>query len=341
MHYEKAPQSAVSNNGRHAHRLIQNDKNTDIDIERTQKNNLCITPYIKEVNGKICDITKVDIDTGDVVTPITRDNYFEHRAEIQKLEYQHYKDRKSELYCYNRKDVNTMVNVVVTLPKELTSENDIDLFFDKTVSFISERYGSENLISAVRHADEKEIGREHIHVSFIPACEIDHEKLIAKKNHVKAMEDYKEKISANDVITKRDIQTVHRDFQKYIDDAGLKCKVVTKLEGSGKSINLSVEQLKEITNKTGITIDKPITIDDFVEMVTRNREIEIVDSKLKAKVEELEKENSALREKVQSLEKQLEHQHTWQRSQEPPSSWGHDRNNGWGASRETEVERKW
>ncbi len=343
MHFDKVPQSAVPNGGRHVHRLIKNDKNTDIDIERTKKFNLCITPYIKEVNGEICDITKVKIDSGDEVKPITRENYFDNRAKIQKLEYQHYKDRKSELYCYNRSDVKTLVNVVVTVPKELTRQEDIDLFFDKTVSFIEERYGSENLICAVRNFDEKEIGREHIHVSFIPACEIDHEKLMSKKNHVKDMEKYKEKISANDVLTKRDMRTVHKDFQKYLDNAGLKCKVVTKPEGSGKSINLSVEQLKEITEKTGITINKPITIEEFAEMVSHNREIEIVDRKLQEKVEKLEKENSALREKVKSLEKQLEHQqnHSWQRTQEQTSKWSHDRNSGWGTSRETEVERKW
>lgn len=333
MHFDKVQQSGVSNNLRHMHRLIQNDKNTDIDLDRTKTSNLCITPYIREVNGEICDVSKMNISPSDVVKPITRENYFTNRLKIEKLEYQHYKDRKDELYCYNRKDVKTLINAVVTLPKELTSQEDIDRFWDCTVSFLSERYGSRNIISAIRHFDESKIGREHIHVSFIPSCKIDKVKLMSKKNHVKDMERYEEKISANDRLSNRDIKTLHSDFQKYIDGTGLKCKVVTKLEGSGKSINLSVEQLKELTKVTGITIDKPITMDEFIAMVTQNRDITIYDSKLKERIESLERENSELKERIKSLE----NHHIWQKSHEQ-SSWG-NRNNGW--SKEKEVERSW
>ncbi len=334
MHYDKSAESAVSNVGRHAHRLIQNDRNKDIDIGRSRTSNLCITPYIKEVNGKICDVTKTAIKDGDIVKSITRDNYFDNRALIQKLEYQHYKNRKDELYCYNRKDVNTLVNIAVTLPRELTTKEDIDKFFDCTVSFLSDRYGSENLVSAVRHFDERQIGREHLHYSFIPACVINKQKLLSKKNHVKAMEHYDEKISANDVLTKYDMRTVHKDFQRYLDSVGLKCQVVTKPEGSGKPINLSIEQLKEITDKTGITIDKPMAIDEFINIVTFNRDIKIVDSKLKSKVITLEKENKELQDKIKSLEKQLEqqHSHTWQR---PQREFGQNR--GWNSTRDQEV----
>ena len=334
MHIEKSKQSAAANIIRHAHRLIANDRNPDIDIERTKIANLCITPYIKEVNGEICDVTTVVIKDDDVVNPITRENYFTNRSLIQKLEYKHYKARKSEVFCYNRSDINTLINFVITCPSQLTSENDIDKFFDSTVSFLSQRYGSSNLISAVRHFDENEIGREHLHISLIPICPIDKEELLSKRNHVKAMENYDEKISANDVITRHDIKTLHRDFQKYIDSTGLKCSLVTKPEGSGKSINLSVEQLKEITSKTGITIDKPITIEEFANMLSINREIKIVDAKLKEKIKKLEKENSQLQEKVKALEKQVEHQQsrTWQRPQR-----GFVQNNGWNNTKDQEV----
>ena len=333
MHFEKVCESGVSNSMRHMHRLIKNDKNKDIDLTRTKKSNLCITPYIKVVNGEICDISKMKINSSDVVKPITRVNYFKNRAKIKKLEFQHYKDRKSELYCYNRKDVKTLINAVVTVPQELKSKIDIDKFFESTVSFLSERYGSENIISAIRHFDENALGREHIHVSFIPVCEIDKDKLMSKKNHVKEMETYKEKISANDVLSNRDIRTLHTDYQKYIDGTGLKCRVLTKAEGSGKSISLSVDQLKEITRVTGITIDKPITIDEVIGMLEHNRTIKIYDSNLKEKILSLEKENAELKEKI----KTFENQHSWHRSQEH-SSWGH-KTTGW--SREKEFEKTW
>lgn len=343
MHYEKSTHSAASNVLRHVHRLIQNDKNKDIDLERTKTSNQCLTPYIAVVNGEIVDITKTTIKDGDIVTSLPRDKYFTNRKLIQKLEYQHYLDRKNELYCYSRKDLKTLVNIVITLPREITTQSDRDAFFSACGTFLSNRYGSNNLISMVTNADEMKIGREHLHCSLIPACPIDKEKLMAKKNHVKAMEQYSERICANSVITKRDMRTVHRDFQKYLDDVGLKCKVVNKAEGEGKRLILSVEQLKEISRKTGIVLNKPITLVEFAEMVTRNRDIEIVDSKVKERLKELEKENLSLREKISSLEKHIEHQqnHSWQRTHERSGSWGHERNNGWGSSTEKEFEQTW
>ncbi len=346
MHYDKFTDSAFANEDRHLHRLIQNDKNKDINSEKTKEVNYCITPYIKMVNGKVCDITKIEIKETDVVQNITSKNYYSNRSEIQKLESVHYKERKSELYCYNRSDIKTMVGIVVTLPKEINDPVEKELFFKSTTAFLSNRYGEKNVVSAVIHGDEKEIGREHLHFYFIPSCGIDKEKLMSKKNHVKAMENFSEKISCQDVITKRDLQTVHTDLQKYLDERHINGKVKVKPDGSGKSINLSVEQLKELTNKTGIVLDERLDIERLADILIENQQVRIIDKQLKheiEKVKSLEAQNLKLQEKVKTLEQQIERQqnHSWQRSQEQSSSWGHDRSSGWSASKGTEVERKW
>ncbi len=318
MHVEKYPDSAVSNQQRHNNRLIINDKNSDIDIKKTQQFNYSLTPYIKD---------------------IPREQYFDRRAEIKKREYDYYKQRKSEVYCYNRADIKTMAGYVVTLPNEINNQIDEERFFKATVDFFSNRYGAENIISATVHKDESKLGSPHMHLDFMPICKIDHDKLMAKKNHCKAMENYQEKISANDVLTKRDLQTLHTDLQRYLDSNGIKGRVLVNPEGDGKTVNLSVAQLKEITKKTGIVIDKPMTIEQFSKMLVEQQNIKIVDHKLEQKIQQLEKENAQLQEQVKALEKQIEHQkeHTWGHTNE----WGH--NNGWGHTidQEQEVTHTW
>ena len=77
-----------------------------------------------------------------------------------------------------------------------------------------------------------------------------------------------------------------------------------------------------------------MTIEEFINIVTFNNDIKIVDAKLKAQITTLEKENKELQEKVKSLEKQLEkqHSHTWQR---PQREFGQTR--GWNNTRDQEI----
>lgn len=79
---EKFVDAAVVNQLRHCNREIKNDKNKDIDPDRT-KWNLSLTP------------------------------------EREMGEYEYYKARKKELYCYGRADVKTMCGWIITAPQEL------------------------------------------------------------------------------------------------------------------------------------------------------------------------------------------------------------------------------
>lgn len=206
---------------RHCNREIRNDSNTDIDVNRSH------------LNYKL--------------TP---------NRDMSDLDY--YRKRKSELYCYGRSDVKTMCGWIVTLPDELlTSPEQQRLFFMHTYSFLENRYGKENVINASVHYDEgkmeyifnrwgeKEkdengnykkrlvLGKPHLHFNFIPVT--------TDKNPKHSQS---EKICANDVLNKKDLQHFHSDLQKYLDGKGLDCKVITgKTKAQGR--NYTVGEMKE------------------------------------------------------------------------------------------------
>lgn len=217
---EKFTHAAVVNQLRHCNREIRNDKNKDIDAERTHLN-YSLTP----------------------------------KRDISELEY--YKQRKAELYCYGRSDVKTMAGWIVTAPAELKTREEELTFFKSTYQFLESRYGKENVISATVHYDEGKmekckdrwgeyirdehgeikkalvLGRPHLHFNFIPVVEDKNPR------HVQT-----EKICANDRLNKRELQRFHTDLQKYLEVDGIKAKVLTgKTKAQGR--NYTVEELKE------------------------------------------------------------------------------------------------
>lgn len=263
MQIEKFTDKQVRGLLLHMNRVRSNDMNTDIDNERTELN-YSLTPYLN----------------GNGLT----------REEIRKAEWAYYKQRKAELYCYARDDVCTMAGCVVTLPEELIGHPEkAERFFETVTRFLCERYGGEpttdgrlypNVVSVTVHYDEKQLDesrglRGHLHFNWIPAVKIDHEKLMAKKNHVKMMEFYDYKISAKECITKKDLSALHQDLQAYLTANHVEGKVIINPTG-GKSVNIPVSQLKEYTERTGRTIDrellKDLTVDRIVDGLELARE---------------------------------------------------------------------
>ncbi|WP_000951645.1 MobV family relaxase, partial [Bacillus thuringiensis] len=111
-------------------------------------------------------------------------------------------DRLNEVHCLNRKDVKVCADWVVTLPESLkdTSEKEQREFFEKTYEFLANRYGGEkNVLSANVHNDET---RPHIHFAFIPVV-WDEKKL-------------REKVSAKEVLTRKELKTFHQDLDKFL-----------------------------------------------------------------------------------------------------------------------------
>ena len=145
--------------------------------------------------------------------------------------YEYYRQRKSELYCYNRADVKVMAGWIVTAPKDLPM-SEMEKFFNVTYEFLAERYGEKNCVQAVVHNDEG--GQPHIHFLFIPAA--------ADKKHGG------EKICANDVLNKAELRNFHSALQKYLLDHGVQANIltgITKAQGG----NRTVRELKQENTK--------------------------------------------------------------------------------------------
>lgn len=191
---KKFTESAVVNQLRHIERTIAHPENMDIEKDRTVQN-YSLLP----------------------------------QREISSYEY--YRQRKSELYCYNRADVKVMAGWIVTAPKDLPM-SEMEKFFNVTYEFLSERYGEKNCVQAVVHNDEG--GQPHIHFLFIPAA--------ADKKHGG------EKICANDVLNKAELRNFHSALQKYLLDYGVQANIltgITKAQGG----NRTVRELKQENTK--------------------------------------------------------------------------------------------
>jgi FtsZ-binding cell division protein ZapB len=118
--------------------------------------------------------------------------------------------RMSEVRCLKRADVNIMCDWVVTLPKYQWHDNNIHMtpnkeqvertFFERVYRFMADRYGEQNVISAYVHRDET---TPHMHFAFVPVTE-------DKKRGG-------EKLSAKEVVTRKDLQTFHTDLERHLD----------------------------------------------------------------------------------------------------------------------------
>lgn len=215
----KFKHSAVVNQIRHCNRTIRNNSNTDIDPERTHLN-YCLTP------------------------------------ERPESEYEYYLKRKAEVYCYNRSDVNTMVGWVITAPKTLKSMEEERAFFLATNHFLKEKYSEKNCVCSYVHYDEGKtkkqkfldeyvrdekgkikrelvLGRPHLHFYFIP--------IVDDPKHIQG-----EKICANTLLCKRELQQFHRELMSYLTEHGIK-GADDVLNGSTKAQgrNYTVNELKE------------------------------------------------------------------------------------------------
>ena len=192
---KKFTESAVVNQLRHIERTIAHPENMDIEKDRTVQN-YSLLP----------------------------------QREISSYEY--YRQRKSELYCYNRADVKVMAGWIVTAPKDLPM-SEMEKFFNVTYEFLSERYGEKNCVQAVVHNDEG--GRTHIFVFCLS------QRRLTKKHRG-------EKIRANDVLNKAELRNFHSALQTYLLGRGVQANIltgITKTQGG----NRTVRELKQENTK--------------------------------------------------------------------------------------------
>ena len=188
-HVEKFTARAVVNQIRHIERQIEHPSNTDINPEKSDFNYSFVSRDISS--------------------------------------YDYFLRRKSELYCYGRDDVRLLGGWVVTVPKELPSEQHRD-FFEAVHEFLINRYGGErNCVQSIVHNDET---TPHLHFLFIPTS--------TDTKHIQG-----EKICMKDVINRQELRNFHPALQKFIREKGFNVNLnsgITKEQG-----NRSVWELKQ------------------------------------------------------------------------------------------------
>lgn len=212
-----------------------------------------------------------------------------------QLEFLH--QRLGEVKVHNRKDVNVMVDWVVTAPKDLPT-SDHDIFFKESYKFLSERYGRENVISAYVHQDET---TPHMHYSFVPVIED------KKKGGYK--------LSAKEVITREDLRSFHDDLSKYLKSVfGREVGILNEATQDGnKSIvelkrGTAQAELQQVKQKTQTILDAGKQLQEKMkDTESRITNLEAVYSdKDKKLTGAYENKRKALESKLEGLQTQIE-----------------------------------
>lgn len=176
--------------------------------------------------------------------------------------YETYKKRLGEVWCQNRKDVNTLVGAVVTLPKQLgyLSKPNQEMILKHAALFLQDRYGEANTVACGIHFDEKgEV--PHVHYAFIPVVQDERRG---------------EKVSAKELVNRKDLQTLHRDLRDYMNDK------------FGKPVGDYFYTGITKRNGRNLTVDEIKQLDELHTLQERVQELESEKEFLEAKVEELE-----------------------------------------------------
>jgi hypothetical protein len=154
--------------------------------------------------------------------------------------------RENGYYYMNRENSNPIVEIVVTLPRNVRDEDE-EKFFESVYNFYCNDFGEQNIINAVVHKDEV---TPHIHIDAIPVREIDREHI--SKNFEKLIRQEEERIgkkithgiSSKDVITREYLTKMHPRLSQWVaKDLGYLTEI---LNGKTAGGNKTVMELKNI-----------------------------------------------------------------------------------------------
>lgn len=196
------------------------------------------------------------------------------RGKTAKEVNQYRKDFESKIFKYNRKNLVHAVELVIQCPNDCPPEQH-EAFFQTAFDWYCDKYlpaGKDCVFVAEVHKDEhkwvetesglKDISKEHLHIAYVPA-------IPAGKKHP----DFEYRLNADALTKKAILRDMHPSLQSTLDEAGIKATVYQKKSGDGKAVPLTVKQLKEITNKTGVVIDHTLTVDELAGILSKNAEL--------------------------------------------------------------------
>lgn len=163
-----------------------------------------------ELSNKDIDLnrTHLNYNLASTIQPLPADKFVSQRVD--------------EVHHLKRKDVIQMVDWIVTLPKNVPTEEE-KRFFEHTFKFISSRYGEQNIVSGWVHNDES---TPHIHISFVPVI----------------VKDGMEKLDCKSIMTKKELKSFHSDLEDYLtQELGYRPEIQNGATING---NRSIKELK-------------------------------------------------------------------------------------------------
>ena len=243
-----------------------------------------------------------DYGNESIIPEKSKDNYsLLDRCQTAAEANKYRKQIEKECFSYNRKNLVHAVEVVVQCPADCPPEQK-EAFFRESYNYICSTLpmGERCVFVAEVHVDEKHysptgemISKDHLHVMYVPG--------VPDTKH----DGFDYKLCADELTKRAKLREFHPGLQSHLDSHGIKATVYSKKEGDGKTIGLSVKQLKEITEKTGLKIDKSITVDQLAEILKVNRDVTIYDKRLQAQLQEREEKIATLSATVTSQDKTI------------------------------------
>ena len=186
------------------------------------------------------------------------------------------KNIENKLYRFKRKNAVKSIEVVIQKPDDC---NDEKLFFKECLNYVVSTLpmGEKSVFMAEVHKDEHkivngvDISKPHLHIMYVPAV---------KDNKHK---EYDFKLCADQLTKLSYFKTFHPNLQKWLDEKGVNGTVVRKNK-SGKAFKLTVSQLKEFTDSTGVVIDGSKTLDELAALC-KQYDFKFNDNDLQRKIE--------------------------------------------------------
>lgn len=113
-----------------------------------------------------------------------------------------------------RKDAVRLCDCIVTLPRSFDDNRERE-FFKTAYTFLSQRYGVDNVVSAYVHRNSS---HPHMHFAWIPVTEDG-------------------RLSAKSVVTRLELKTLHPDMQRFMESSlGCKVEILLDSEKAGERI---------------------------------------------------------------------------------------------------------
>lgn len=203
------------------------------------------------------------------------------------------KEIEKECFKYNRKNLIHAIEVVVQCPSDCPDQQK-EAFFRESYNYICSKLpmGERCVFVAEVHADERHltpngemISKDHLHVMYVPA--------VPDNKHT----DFEYKLCADELTKRAQLKQFHPGLQKHLDERGIHATVYQKKSGDGNTIALSVSQLKEITEKTGVVIKGSLTTENLADILKENQELkkslEMANKKIELLAQEKEVEKSS------------------------------------------------